>query len=346
LQKWPNIVSLPCDSSRGFKPVYVALQFKQYSCLELLLQYSADIYETEDSGGLTFFMIAVLHHDIYAFQTLFSYLPAALPVALEMDEEEEEIITRVKEEDPLLTTFSQQKRSLLYMIIEHDQLEIFFLMWQRYFPSGSSFEENKKWKNYFFNELLIEKEKNLTVLHVICGFDRSSFLSYLLLEQEKLIEEENEERKRALKGWIVGNQLPEQQCLDLFESEGIHDLSSLVSVGSREGTLELICQELKEAISGKKLKSAFQELEMAFRHPLNNNDGFNEVQEGKEEQEVEQEEEEGKRESPHLSRVKKGFRLDFHKRTGQGLNCLQVCDQYNSVDCRRILVDFDPSLLT
>jgi hypothetical protein len=332
----------------------VALQFKQYSCLELLLQYSADIYETEDSSGLTFFMIAVLHHDIYAFQTLFSYLPLALSsssssssgVAMEMsDEEEQEILTRVKEEDPLLTTFSQQKRSLLYMIIEHDQLEIFFLVWQRYFPSGSSFEENKKWKNYFFNELLIEKEKNLTILHVICGFNRSSFLSYLLSEQEKLMEDETEERRRELKEWIVGNHLPEQQCLDLFQSEGIHDLSSLVSLGSTEGTLERICQELTEATSGKKLKSAFQELEMSFRHPVNNNDGFNGAQEeGKEEQE--EQEEEGKREPPHLSRVKKGFRLDFHKRTGQGLNCLQVCDQYNSVDCRRILVEFDPSLLT
>ena len=192
----------------GPRPLIIALQFKQYGCLQLLLEAGADVHEVEAMNGLTSFMIAVLQHDVFAFQQLLATLPALPPLALEPGGQAAAWRRRLAalREDRLLTTFSAQRRNLLYVMVEHNQLEAFGLLWERLFlpppdlaagmgmglgdheSDGDALEALRlaeEWDSALVNELLVDEESGLSLLHAVCMFDRANFLALLLGEQQR-----------------------------------------------------------------------------------------------------------------------------------------------------------------
>jgi ankyrin repeat protein len=116
LSKYPDAVNRPCESEpiTGHPPITIALLFHQYDCLKVLLTSPLiDINYQEKQSGLSPIMLAVIHHQPLLFQLLLA-------------------------RSPDISLLSFQRRSLLYMIIEHGQIDMMISLFETYPPSSSN----------------------------------------------------------------------------------------------------------------------------------------------------------------------------------------------------------------
>jgi ankyrin repeat protein len=116
LDKYPDAANYPCESDpiTGHPPVTIALLFHQYECLKILLTSPRiNINHQENQSGLTPIMLAAIHHQPLLFQLLLAHSPD-------------------------IFLLSYQRRNLLYMIIEHGQIDMMILLFEKYLPSSNS----------------------------------------------------------------------------------------------------------------------------------------------------------------------------------------------------------------